>query len=256
MQAEGDKLQPRLYKLLAYSYAATKDTAKALGYMQQYFAKEVDTNFIFKDYEAISNFYSALPGNDSLSSVYLEKGLALEKDSTVLYAYYKKLADAAKVKNDYAAQARWLGKYYIGNEKASNLDLFYWGIAHYRTEDYGMADSVFSMYVTKYPEQGFGYYWQAKSKALRDKNMQEGLAIPVYKKLIEVLQTDSTEKNYKKWMTEAYGYLAAYEANTAKDYPEAVDYFEKLLQIDPENEDAKKYIAILEKNIATKKVDN
>jgi tetratricopeptide (TPR) repeat protein len=81
--------------------------------------------------------------------------------------------------------------------------------------------------------------------------MKYGLAIPVYKKLIDVLQADTANTNYKKWMVEALAYLAAYEANTQKDYSEAVDYFEKVLQIDPENADAKRYIAILEKNNST-----
>jgi lipoprotein NlpI len=49
-------------------------------------------------------------------------------------------------------------------------------------------------------------------------------------------------------MVEAYGYLAAYEVNHEKDYAQAVDLFEKVLEVDPENASAKKYITILEKN--------
>ena len=51
---------------------------------------------------------------------------------------------------------------------------------------------------------------------------------------------------------EAYAYLAAYATNTKKDYATAVAYFEKLLQIDPENADAKKYIGVLQKNLDKK----
>ena len=53
----------------------------------------------------------------------------------------------------------------------------------------------------------------------------------------------------------AYTYLAAYETNTEKDYAEAIGYFGKILEMDPGNEDAIKYIAILEKNLAAKKED-
>ena len=163
------------------------------------------------------------------------------------------IADLSKNRKDYVAEAEWLGKYYTGNDKASNLDLFYWGIAHYRAENYVEADSVFGKYMAKYPEQGFGYYWQAKSRALQDKDMSLGLAVPVYEKLIEVLQKDTTEVNYKKWMVEAYGYLAAYQVNTQKNFAAAIDYFKKVLDIDPENADAKKYIAMLEKDMGDKK---
>ena len=82
--------------------------------------------------------------------------------------------------------------------------------------------------------------------------MTQGLAVPDYQKLIEVLQKNTNDGNYKKWMVEAYAYLAAYQTNTQKNYAEAVSYFEKVLQVDPENADAKKYIAILEKNLDDK----
>ena len=154
----------------------------------------------------------------------------------------------AKANKDYAAQAKWLEKYYSGNEKATNVDLFNWGLAHFLAENYAMADSVFGIYVGKYPEQSFGFYWQARSNAALDKEMTQGTAIPHYKNLIAALEKDTANSNYKKWMVEAYAYLAAYEANTEKDYTEAVGYFQKVLEVDPENADAKRYIAILEKN--------
>jgi lipoprotein NlpI len=78
------------------------------------------------------------------------------------------------------------------------------------------------------------------------------MAIPVYEKLIEVLQKDTTDENYKKWIVEAYNYLAAYEVNTRKNFAQAINYFEKVLEVDPGNDDAQKYIGILEKNLATK----
>ena len=49
---------------------------------------------------------------------------------------------------------------------------------------------------------------------------------------------------------EAYGYMAAYEANTEKNYPVAMEYLENLLVQDPGNVSAKKYVEILKKNNA------
>jgi tetratricopeptide (TPR) repeat protein len=248
---EADKTQPRLFKLISYSYAADRDTSKAITYLQKYFEKQPDTSFMAKDFISMGEFYAAA-GQDSLASMYFEKGIVLEKDSSALTGYYKQLAELSKNRKDFPAQAKWLGKYYESNDKANNLDLFNWGLACYRAEDYSMADTVFSIYTVKYPEQSFGFYWQAKSKALRDKDLKEGLAVDAYKKLIEVLEKNPGDANYKKWMIEAYGYLAAYEANTQKDYAEAKNYFEKLLKIDPENADAKKYINVLDKNLEDK----
>lgn len=251
---EKEEAQPRLYKLIGYSQAALKDTAQALASMQQYFSVAPDSVVIAKDYESTADFYTSMSDKKDSAMVYYEKATTLEKDSATLFEDYKKLADLAKDKNDFVAQAKWLGKYYEGNSDASNVNLFNWGLAHFRSENYEMADSVFGIYAAKYPEQGFGYYWQAKSRAVKDKDMEEGIAVPAYEKLLEVLQTDTTNNpNNKAWMIEAYNYLAAYQVNKEKNYEEAINYFEKVLEIQPENEDAKKYIAMLEKNVASQK---
>lgn len=248
LETEKDKTQPRLFKLLGYSYAASNDSATAQDYMKEYFAQEADSNFIAKDFEIMADLYLSRDLKDS-AVVFLTKAAESESDTIAVYTYYNKLANLAKEAKDYAAQAKWLGMFYNDNEDVNNLNLFNWGLAHYRAGEYEMADSVFGMYVAKYPEQSFGYYWEARSNAARDSSIEFGLAVPHYQKLVEVLQKDSTNANYKTWMIEAYGYLAAYEVNTEKDYTEAVDYFEKVLQVDPENENAKKYIALLEQTI-------
>jgi tetratricopeptide (TPR) repeat protein len=252
LSAQGPEAQPRLYKLVSYSYAGLEDTAQAITYMKQYLEKEADSNIISKDYASLGAFYGAAEANDSLMMHYYTKAIDLEQDSAVLYDYYNKMANLAKRQEDYSAQATWLGKYYSGNNKANNLDLFNLGLAHFRAGNYQSSDSVFSIYINKYPEQGFGYYWQAKSKALLDPEMQEGLAVPVYQKLINILQQDTTASTYEKWIVEAYGYLAAYEANTKKDYAAAIAYFKKILEVNPENESAEKYIAVLENSLAGK----
>lgn len=253
----GAEVQPRIYKLLAYCYAGLKDTGSATASMQQYFREEEDSNFVLKDFETMAGLYIAAGDSSGLDSAMIYYQYAIDKttDSSILYNYYDKLAGLAKTKKDYEAEAKWLGKYYTGNEKATNVHLFNWGLAGFRAKDYQQADSVFGLYVAKYPEQGFGYYWQARSNAALDEEMKEGLAVPHYEKLIGIVTKDSvTAAANKKWLIEAYAYLAAYETNTEKDYAEAIDYFDRLLEVDPENADAKKYIAILEDNLESKGV--
>lgn len=248
LESEGEKVQPRIYKLFGYSYAALKDTTRALDYMQKYFLHQPDSEYVAMDFITTSSLYSAL-GQDSLAAILVEKAIPYEKDESKRYEYYHRLADLAKQRNDFAAQSRWLQSYYTGNETVTNLDLFNWGLASYRSENYMMADSVFGIYTSKYPEQSFGYYWQAKSKALQDSAMEKGIAVPSYEKLVEVLQKDTTDANYQKWLIEAYGYLAAYEVNSQKNYKKGIGYFKNILAVDPGNDDAIKYIGILEENL-------
>jgi tetratricopeptide (TPR) repeat protein len=182
----------------------------------------------------------------------------MQKDTLEKLGYEKKLAGLCKKDKDYAGQALWLGRYYAGNIKATNLDLFNWGLANYEAGEYPAADSVFGVYEGKYPDQDFGYYWRARTDAAIDTAMATGMAIPQYMKLIELDGKDSTKATNRKHLVEAYGYIAAYKANTQKDYAGAIDYFGRLLALDPGNADAARYVGILKKNLsrAAEKAEN
>lgn len=249
---------PRLHKLLAYSYAELKDTARALSAMNVYFAHEKDSNFVVKDYELMANLYNASPGKEDSALIFYKAAVNKITDSATLFTYYKKVADLYKSRKDLAGQAEWLGKYYTNNPRATNLDLFNWGIAHYKAQQYNQADTVFGIYTAKYPDQAYGYYWRAKANSLRDSAMEKGIAIPHYNKLVEVLQKDTTSATNKKWLVEAYGYIAAYETNQEKDYETALENLRNILEIDPANKDAQQYVVILEKKLDAdqKKTDN
>ncbi|NII28572.1 tetratricopeptide repeat protein [Pseudoflavitalea sp. X16] len=244
---------PRLHKLLAYSYLGLKDTARAFHSMTTYFAHANDSNFVVKDYEVMAGLYHAMPGKEDSALIFYQAAVTKITDSAALFTYYKKLSDLYKDKKDNVNQAIWLGKYYTNNDRATNIDLFNWGIAHFKAEQYAQADTVFGQYIAKYPEQSFGYYWRARANSLKDSAMEKGIAIPHYQALIDVLQKDTTKAasaTDKKWLIEAYGYIAAYETNEAKDYKEAIAHLQKILEIDPANKDAQQYIAILEKKVA------
>ena len=242
----------RLYKLLAYSYLGNSDTATAMETMKQYFAKGHDSNYVAKDFETMAELYSTQAGLEDSAMAYYEKASERQDDSIAAYAYYKKLTDLSKKLMNYSLEAKYSGRYYTGNDQATNLDLFNWGLAHFRAEEYIQADTVFGSYIAKYPEQAFGYYWRARANSMHDSTMEAGTAIPHYHNLIAVLEKDTTNATNRKWLVEAYGYVAAYETNKEKDFPEAIVFLQKILAIDPNNKDAQRYISVLEKNVGTK----
>jgi tetratricopeptide (TPR) repeat protein len=225
--------------------------SKALQYMQQYFSKQTDSGFVTKDFETMGDIYDKLAGKQDSAARYYTLACSMEKDSTLRIPYYKKLCDIYKAEKNYPEQANWLGKYYQHNARATNLDLFNWGLANYMAQDYKMADSVFGMYESKYPEQSFGYYWRARSNAAIDTSMLTGIAIPHYTKFVEMTEKDTANAVNRRHLIESYGYLAAYKANTEKNYAEAIAWFEKLLSLDPGNKDAQRYIDILKKNMGS-----
>ncbi len=243
IEMDKENMPARIYKLIAYSYQESGEHQKAFDYLQQYFAAAPDTVVIAKDFVFLADLYKERQDIDS-AIYFFKSGAALESDTASLIKYYKTIADLAKQQKDYAETAAWLGKFYQTNIKATNVDLFNWGIALYQAHNYEGSDSVFSLYAEKYPEQEHGYYWRARNNAIIDSSMEQSLAIPYYLKVIEIGQLDSTG-NSKKHLIEAYGYLAGYEANKNKDYAKAIEYFETVLQLDPENKQAQKYVQIL-----------
>jgi len=250
IETDKDKTPARIYKLIAYSYQEINDHTNSFDYIHQYFAMAPDSIMIAKDFILLADLYVEKQKIDSAMFFY-KVGTQLERDSSSIIKYYKTLADLAKQQKDYAERATWLGKYYILNKKSTNVDLFNWGLAWFQARNYEKADSVFGMYSEKYPDQVFGFYWRGRSSAAIDSTMEKGLAIPYYSKVVEIGETDTTGKS-KTQLVEAYGYLAGYEANQNKDFTKAIEYFEKLLILDPGNEQAKKNVQIL-KNALSKK---
>ena len=238
----------RLFKLLAYSHEALNDTVSALNYMRLYFKNKPDSACLTHDFEFMGDLFSRFPYKLDSGAMYYAKAMEYEKDSVKKTQDYKTIIKLYKKTRDYGNQALWEGRYFRSHSRTTNLDLFNWGISEYLAGNYKNADSVFGMYAIRYPDQTFGYYWKARSDAALDSGMEYGLAIPAYDSLIELTVKEKPENQNKKWLIEAYGYIAAYFANTRKDYTGATDYLEKILTLDPQNENAKKYIGIIKKN--------
>jgi tetratricopeptide (TPR) repeat protein len=237
-------------KLLAFVYREANKPDSAIVHMKLYLADTADTDATPEDYAFMASVFEKVDGQRDSAAVYYLKALAVQTDTTVFASYYKKLADFAKARKDYASQAHYLEQYHHYEPNAGNVDLFNWGIALYQTSQYAASDSVFGIYATKYPDQVYGHYWRARSNAAIDTAMTQGLALPYYEALIKVAEKDTTVQLNKKYLGEAYGYLATYAANQKDDYAGAIEYFEKLLEVDPGNEDAQKYIEILERRTA------
>ena len=241
---------PRLNKLIAYSYKELGKPETALAYMNHYLESHPDTTYALKDAEAMAEIYAALPGKEDSAAAYYVRVCDLEKDQAKQLELYRKLGMLYKQTKEHDKEAFWLGKYYAAKPNPGNLDLFNWGIASYLGKDYAQADSIFTLYETKYPNEEFGYYWAARSATAIDTSMEKGLAIPHYLGLVALAGKDTAMNRVtRKNLVEAYGYIAAYQANTEKNYEGAIDYFEKLLVLDPENNDAKRYVTILKKNL-------
>lgn len=248
---EKEKAQPRLYKLMAYSAMKSRDTARALEYANLYFSKEQPVKFIAADFEMKAILTAAQQGAESAAIDYYSIAAEMDTLTANKVKYAEAIVGLAKNVNNSSKQALWLGKLYQWKQKTNNIDLFNWGLAHYTASEYLQSDSVFTLYTEKYPADVFGHYWRAQVNAAVDTSLSLGSAIPHYLKVVEIGEQDK-DKN-KKMLLKAYGYLGGYETNTRKDYVQSLRWFEKYLELDSENADAKRYAETLRKWIEEQK---
>jgi tetratricopeptide (TPR) repeat protein len=251
---EAERSQPRIYKLMAYSYAALGDSAAALSVINSYFDKQQPDQFVSRDYELKALLLEKLNPDKNLAIEWYKKALEADTAKKESLNYMIALANLHNEMGNRQREAKWREKVYQAKPNPSNLDIYKWGTALYAAQNYVKADSVFSIYEEKYPEQVYGYLWRARSNALIDTAMLNGLAVPHYIKLVEVASADSVKN--RALLLSAYQYLGAYEATITKNYTASLEYYDKVLALDPDDADAGKNVKILEKWIDKERHSN
>lgn len=230
---QSDNSNPVLYRLLGYSSYENGAYPKAVEALQQFFSKETK-KVITSDYEYMGKAYSKT-NQDSLAVINLNK--AIQSDTTrgdlhtdiadILYKS-KKYADAA---SEYQLK--------IDSKGGKAADYFQMGQALFKAKKYVTADSAFTRLIELNSKTHLGYLWRGRANSQIDSTMQGGGAKPFYEKVVEMISADSAMViKYKKDLAEAYDYLGNYFVQK-DDMTSAKTFFTKLLEIDPENKNAK-----------------
>ncbi|NML19294.1 tetratricopeptide repeat protein [Pseudoflavitalea sp. G-6-1-2] len=250
IQQYGDKVKPRMYKMVAYAEDTLGNVAGAKKAMDTYFSKVDAEDVVPQDYVLLATIDSKTPGAESNAFANLEKAVALDTLAKNKVDYINKATALAKKLGNKAAVAKWSGIAYKVDPNPSQTDLYNWGYAEYSAGNYQTSDSIFcGVYQSKYPDQIYGYLWCARSKvALDDSTAPKGLAVDAYKLLAEKsLQIDSAK--FKGQALTSYWYLIQYYNDVKKDKETALLYLNKVLEIDPTNETALKFKGIFEKQL-------
>lgn len=243
----GDKVAPRVYKMVAYACDTLKDIDCANKYMTDYFAKQDPDDILSADYEELANINTKTPGQEAQAFVNLQKAVERDTIAENKIKYISKAAALSKKMGDRKQEANWLGIAYGLKADPSQTDLYNWGMAHYQAANYTTADSIFcGLYQTKFPDQIYGYLWCARAKQAMDTAMTTGIAAPAYEKLAEMaMKLDSVK--YKAQVISSWTYLTTYYNDAKKDSKTALSYVEKILAIDPTNQFANAAKPILQK---------
>jgi tetratricopeptide (TPR) repeat protein len=243
----GDQVNPRMYRLIAYTSDTLGDMQVAKQAMTTFLAKHGEEPVLPADYAELANINSKIAGSEAEAFANLQT--AVEMDTVVenKVKYIQKGAALAKKQGNRKEEANWLGVAYKTEKEPNQNDLYNWGYANYQAAEYKTADSIFcGLYQSKYPNEIFGYLWCARSLQAQDTTMEKGLAVDAYKKLAEMsMQIDSTK--FKNQAISSNFYLVSYYNDIKKDKATAITYLDRVLAIDPTNADAIRIKEILTK---------
>ncbi len=118
------------------------------------------------------------------------------------------------------------------------VDLYYAGYNFYRGGNYPASDSIFKLYQAKYPTDIFGWFMGARSKEGIDTSGEQGLALNDYNQVLAIADTAVDKEKVKQNQIIAHRYMLAYNYNIKKDKEAAKAENEKILALDPADEQA------------------
>lgn len=167
----------------------------------------------------------------------------------------KNLADTYVAMEDYANGIKYYNEYLINVEKPSAFDLAGLGTIYQKQASslegeaqkaaLLSADSVYAKLAEVHPTQtDFANFMRARINSSLDPETTEGLAKPYYEALATSLAANTNRDNTDNIrLVEAYRYLGYYYL-VKNDKANADIYWNKVLEIDPENETAKQALSI------------
>ena len=251
LQAQGATADARLYRLKGYSYDKLGDSVNAFSFLETFFQKAKLEQVNPDNYIVAALNAAKLKADPAKIDYYF--GMSIDSDTLLANKldYAKKASDFYKRAGNTAKSAQWLTKILSINPKLSKVDLYNAGFENFKATQYQLADSIFSVYKTQFPNEVYGHYWSFRSRSVIDSTMELGLAVPDCEKFISIAEVDKAKN--KSTLITAYGYMAGYNANIKKDLAIAKSFLEKIIEIDPTNQDAIKNRDIIDKALSAKK---
>jgi tetratricopeptide (TPR) repeat protein len=248
---EGTKLlvsnpeQYTLHRWLSWSYYEKADYKNSLQEGLQLFDEikkdSVNRKAFPSDYEYAAKAAAKLSMMDTAELFFvklmqLQADRKLEITSIIAKAFY----DAKK----YEKTEFW----YQEKAKLAALtptELLYLGLAQKNLGKLLQADSTFAQILVLTPKYENGWYYRAKINGQLDTTEKKlFLAKPYYEKFVELASASTDPSKWQSKLIEAYMYLAFYFVQNDNNEL-AKSYCNMVLNLEPENENAKEYLKIL-----------
>lgn len=235
-----------LSRLIAYSYYEKGKYTEGLDAMNKFFKAIESKKILASDYEYYGKLL-AKTGSDSLAIINLNKCMSMDSSRGELHG---EIAQIYYKKKRYLEAAQEL-ELKIAHTKPNIQDFNQLGLCYYKSESFVKADSAFAKVIQLNPNAYQGYLWRGKCNWQIDSTMTLGSAKPFYEKAIELAISDTANANNRKALVDSYTYLGTLLIKNDKE-TEGVQYFQKILALDPNNEQAKEIVNNAKKAGSTK----
>ena len=245
---------PVFNRLLLYNNTELQHFDTAISNADDLFNNSKDTKPQYQDYI----YYGyALSGLGKTQEAIQQFNVALQKNGDIP-GIHKEISDAYSRIHDYDNAIKYYEQYVANlkdttDNRAYNifqLGRLYWRKGtnvkenETRTEDQTKAiehsAELFGQVATLRPNSYLGFYWQAKANAMLDPEYTKGLAKPYYSKAAELLEKSGSSKDH---LIECYKQLSYYYYIN-KEMNSSVEYAQKILELDPEDDFAKQMVAL------------
>jgi tetratricopeptide (TPR) repeat protein len=214
--------------------------------METFISKAKDDQIVSDNFLLAASLAAKFPEKQARFDEYIKMAIAMDTSSKGKVETARKGIEIFKRIPNQKKVAEWsLTLLNMVKPAPSKVDIYNAGFENFKAGNYLVADSVFDIYKAKYPDEVYGHYWSFRSLSVVDSTMEQGLAVPDCQKFIELAESDKVKN--KSTLITAYGYMAGYNANVKKDFPMAISYLDKIIEIDPTNADASKNKEILQK---------
>lgn len=248
IREEGTNPYPNLFGIKALAYDRMNDSANAKASYEEYFKRQSEDKIGPGDYARYAMLLLKFPGNEAKAGEMVDKAVLLDSVENNKVSYLKSMAQAYEVQKKFREAGDWYRKLLEVKKNFGKTDLYNSGYSFFKGGDFTSSINVFNRYVEKFPQDVFGYYMIAKANSVLDSTGAQGLAIPFYQKVVEIGEAEQDKEKVKNQLLGAYKYFIEYQYNIQKDQAAALQFVDKALALDPNDEQLKSNREFISKN--------
>ncbi len=238
-------------RLSLYNYTEAKDYAKALEYADKLFNASDSAKFSAFDYQYVGHANFGAKNYDKAREAFGKILTLSDANEDAKLDAMKQIATAYSDEEDYENAIPAYEKYLEKNTNATASDYAELGTmctynANKLTGDAQLAavekaDKVYADLAGKFADAAeFAAFQRARVAGIIDSDLKKGAAKPHYDQLIDIIVKDGRiEGASKSRLIQAYTYNMIYALQIKDDVATSKEYANKVLELDPENEQAK-----------------